>query len=397
MKTLYIHVGTPKTGSSALQKFLPKNQEALFQRGFIYRKMPYDDYARETFVLDEEGRAAVEKTPGKPAMSRNGFFLHGKVYKGYEEENNMRLQQGLELVLSWFSEGDNVILTDEHLWTDFSLWDFPEKLRSFAAAHDITVKIIVFLRPQYDYMDSHYREDVKSHFCTFTFREYMERKPVLDELFAVDYVKRLDAMASLYGHDNILPVVYDPKAWSRDGKTIFSVFLGVLGIDSDEGFLLPGKPANESLTDNQTEIMRVTNRLLDPGTEAGNNASRFFQRAGLFASARRPDKGKKTYLDQEGKTAFQKQFEEGNKRVAEEYLGQEELFQKGADSAIRWEPDAGSMQEELILYFGALTRQLYEEIHDLKRENAEIVRYSIGNRICRLFSRILRRKKRKKG
>lgn len=36
MKTLYLHIGTPKTGTSAIQIFCKDNQETLKKQGYYY-------------------------------------------------------------------------------------------------------------------------------------------------------------------------------------------------------------------------------------------------------------------------------------------------------------------------------------------------------------------------
>lgn len=40
-KTLYVHVGTTKTGTTAIQSFLIDNQELLNQKGYCYPLFPY--------------------------------------------------------------------------------------------------------------------------------------------------------------------------------------------------------------------------------------------------------------------------------------------------------------------------------------------------------------------
>lgn len=34
--TAYVHIGTPKTGTTTIQTFMAKNNEALKQKGFLY-------------------------------------------------------------------------------------------------------------------------------------------------------------------------------------------------------------------------------------------------------------------------------------------------------------------------------------------------------------------------
>lgn len=45
MKTAYIHIGTPKTGTTSIQKFLYKNKSILLYNNFLYP---------ESFILNKE-------------------------------------------------------------------------------------------------------------------------------------------------------------------------------------------------------------------------------------------------------------------------------------------------------------------------------------------------------
>ena len=38
MKTLYLHIGTPKTATSSIQKFLAQNREVLESKGYVFPK-----------------------------------------------------------------------------------------------------------------------------------------------------------------------------------------------------------------------------------------------------------------------------------------------------------------------------------------------------------------------
>lgn len=41
MKTLYIHIGTPKTGTTSIQNFCGLNREKLKEQGVLYPIMNY--------------------------------------------------------------------------------------------------------------------------------------------------------------------------------------------------------------------------------------------------------------------------------------------------------------------------------------------------------------------
>lgn len=44
MATLYLHIGTPKTGTTAIQNFLPLNKSLLNEQGFCYPDFGYRYY-----------------------------------------------------------------------------------------------------------------------------------------------------------------------------------------------------------------------------------------------------------------------------------------------------------------------------------------------------------------
>lgn len=60
MKTLYLHIGMPKTGTSSIQKFLLQNPEALARQGYCFPKLPH----KYPYVYN----------------NRNAHFMVGKLY-----------------------------------------------------------------------------------------------------------------------------------------------------------------------------------------------------------------------------------------------------------------------------------------------------------------------------
>ena len=80
MKTLYIHVGTPKTGTTAIQSFLLDNQEVLAKKGYCYSLMPF-------------------AYPGKASRRRNAHFALEKVRN---EQGELDEAATLELVNSGY-------------------------------------------------------------------------------------------------------------------------------------------------------------------------------------------------------------------------------------------------------------------------------------------------------
>lgn len=134
MKVLYIHIGTPKTATTAIQEFCMDNQEALNQKGYCYPVFPFE-------------------YPDAP-KARNGHFLVGVAHdfglEGIEEKEQREFREGLDTVNSLFERYDNVILSDEIIWRSTfskrkSLW---EELKQESEAGGFRVKVIVYLRRQ---------------------------------------------------------------------------------------------------------------------------------------------------------------------------------------------------------------------------------------------------------
>ena len=87
MKTVYLHIGMPKTGTTALQMFLPLNEEALSQNGFSYPLMPFE--------FENIGKR------------RNAHFL-----TLWENKEDMpEWTEGFKIVEKAFLQHDNLILS----------------------------------------------------------------------------------------------------------------------------------------------------------------------------------------------------------------------------------------------------------------------------------------------
>ena len=98
MKTLFLHIGIPKTGTSSIQKFFLQNPEALARQGYCFPKLPH----KYPYVYN----------------NRNAHFMVGKLYNADGTRNkkleNQYLQDGLTNGLLSFEQFDNVIFSEEN-------------------------------------------------------------------------------------------------------------------------------------------------------------------------------------------------------------------------------------------------------------------------------------------
>jgi hypothetical protein len=207
MPCLFLHIGLPKTGTSALQVFLASNVEALSRNNIIY------PWARA--VVANEQRIT----------SGNGV-LFAKTAFTAEEDAEVALQQLTQVM----SEGRSVLLSSEF----FADWqrDRITKLHELATRSGYQTKVIVYLREQSDYIIAAYFQLLKRRPGVIdkdgaSLREFVER--TLGRNLFLDFDALLQMWASVVGRENI-------TVRARVANDLMRDFLRALDISNDEGF-----------------------------------------------------------------------------------------------------------------------------------------------------------------
>ena len=352
-KTLHLHIGTQKTGTTALQRFCVKNRKLLRTLGYSYPKMPFS----YPYVLD----------------SRNGHFLIGSVsgsasVRPAAEEEAERRAAGFGIIAGAFERYANVILSEERLW-DFSaaqpdpFWD---ELLQHAGKHGYRVHVIVYLRRQDQLAMSWYNQMVKqgSDVQGSQFWGHWVANPPVIQL---DYWANLQRIAALVGPENITVRVYDRAQLEKDGGSIYSDFLGCVGLQLDERFTLPAHDRNSgSLSPNMLAIKRAVNASPNH-TRAGDAV---FRRAAVLCSAEPGEAPATSLFSPQEAQAFLACYEEGNARVAQEYLHREgPLFSTQVSQVQKWQADNPWLLDDVVRYF-LQVNQLQAELLQASQQEA---------------------------
>lgn len=334
MRTLYLHIGTQKTGTSSLQRFCGENRAVFNRLGFEYPKMPFRYRYIRTW--------------------RNGHFLIGNVKDKQgkrlpSEERSLR-EQGYETVGGAFGAYDNVLLSDERLF-DYSagaaetFWD---ELLEHAREWRCAVKVIVYLRRQDQLALSWYNQMVKmgaKHRGEFAWEQWVELLPGLE----LDYCNVLERIAARMGRENICVRVYDRKQLQQAGGSLYADFLGCLGLQMEQGFKAPAKDLNTlSLTPNVLAIKCAVNA--SPHFERGRLV---FRRAAEACSAQAAAEPRTSLFSPDEARAFLARYDEGNARIAREYLHRDgPLFNMEVEEDVeKWNVENSQMHEDLKRYF----------------------------------------------
>ena len=348
MSTVYLHIGMPKTATTALQTFLPLNQKLLNRQGFVYPDMP--------FHFEGVG------------IRRNGHFLTFWIKRKKRPE----WKKGFDVVEKLSHRYENIILSDENLWSRQRVEKFWHHIkRGFKKRGIRQIKVIVYLRRQDEQVESHWNQKVKSfkvHIQT-PFKEYMEAGGY--DYMPFDYGASLDRIAARVGKENLIVRAFERQQFY--GGTIFADFLHAIGLEFTDEYQLPEYTSNVRLPDNAVEIKRQINALF-----AEDDVFDFYSEAiaatfGMGLQKERP-RPKTSMFSPEERARFMAQYEESNAYVAREYLGREDgvLFRDDPDTLPQWKYDDKAMVEDAVRILGGADTYILEKQEEMRQQMQEI-------------------------
>lgn len=327
MSVLYLHVGTPKTGTSFLQNFFRINNERIQKQGYVY-----PDFGR-TF-------------PGI-GKARNGHFL---IYKGEDAETVYT--EFMDQIKALSGQYEHIILSEE------GLWNHGKKIGRFVRdmkAAEIEVKVIVYLRRQDLFLQSKWAQNVKETMQKSFFEYFQVQK------LELDYYQRLCELSELVGKEQVLVRVYEKQQFEGVNKDLLSDFFVLTGLQHDEEFVGEDGIRNPSLGGIYLETKRKLNYHPQFATKLN------FVVPYLFALAERDSDvasySTNKYFTYEQQMEVLAQFAESNGKIAREFLGREDgILFRDVIEKVEGEQEEYTEQE----YF-----QILAEVILLQREKME--------------------------
>lgn len=339
MKSLVLHIGLPKTGSSALQVFCAQNRKALLAQSLDYFEL--GDFALGARAKISSGNGAH--------LARS--FLRPKG-AGYRADRDQQLAAlGRKISASTCDTGllssELFVFAEDAALTEFSKW---------LGERGISLKFFYFIREQIQLLTSGYIQRVKRGACTENAEDYIVR--AYAKIPHLKYSKLFDRLANLVGPEQIICRNYQDARPAKHG--ICDVFLGALGLDPKD-MKFADASINVSLNMVEIKIMLALNKL---------EPRKIFSDLLVENAARRGRKNSDLANQLLSRATLEKiahYFAEDNRRFACSYFGQEQLFEPGSWAAAA--PRATAEEptfDDVVEIFGGLLVRFDERLASLE-------------------------------
>jgi len=229
-KTIYLHVGTHKTGTTSIQRFLYANSKFLNLEGF--------DYLVGNCVWQGHHPLGWGFQGAMKAINKYCPWNHYGVINRLEDE-----------IAS--SPYDNFIISSENL---FLIDNKPFIDNFFARFTNFNFKVIVYLREQVSFLESWYLELIKADYYKLEedFEQFIE-----NPRYNLDYYSALKKWEDYVGKENLH--VFNFKEESKNGNLLLN-FSKTIGLKMFDSYTIPLK-ANEKISYSQMIELREVNRL----------------------------------------------------------------------------------------------------------------------------------------
>ena len=232
---IWLHIGIPKTGTTAFQSFCILHEDKL---------------ARQKILYPQTGRLGVAHHKLAWAITEVGPEIDRAIYADLKAE-----------ILS--SGATDVIISSEVFFVTPNL-----KVLS-ALLSDFDVRILAFLRHQLVWYPAMYQQYIKQN--EYRLHDKLEQSAVMDVPYAhLDYHKQISMWAEGFGKDSITAFPYPESAAVKSNKTgikpkrdTISLIFNTIGFKDALKWPRPDDvgQTNLSLNADELELVRLSNEI----------------------------------------------------------------------------------------------------------------------------------------
>ena len=245
-QTIWLHIGTEKTGSTSIQNACMSNRGILAAAGVLYPQAPllgsvqahpglvhFAATAGDEIRLPQI-RSRSAEAPWDIESFRSGFL--DKLAREIED-----------------SRCTTILMSSEHLYSRLSQPASVEKLVASLRTIAAEVKVIAYLRPQYQLLPSLYSTQVKGGRT----RKPLPLSRIKDRLY--NYNAILERWEGAAGLANVTVRRFGGAYFF--GHDLLADFFHATGVTLPEGFKPPAVARNQALDADAIEFLRVANEV----------------------------------------------------------------------------------------------------------------------------------------
>jgi glycosyltransferase involved in cell wall biosynthesis len=205
LKKIFIHMGLPKTGTSAIQNFLYKERFEMKTHGILYPE------SITSFNFDRSRKIIFKN-------NINNFFDHNYLadIQNYPNINHDVFYKKLAAEILENKNCENLILSSENLY--FANDKLLFKLKNLFK--DLDIKIIFTKRNYYEWLDSYFYEKIYSGRETNGFNYFF--KDLLEKNF-LPFDKTTLRWKKIFGEENFLEIDYEDKNYIINMLSLFQI------------------------------------------------------------------------------------------------------------------------------------------------------------------------------
>lgn len=315
-KELYLHIGTHKTGTTALQRFFAVNQKPLRDRGIVYPNDAdggvEDGHYRLWWSLRMDRGVIDERCPKNLRCADREWRA---VLKQFNAERMLISAEGL-----WNCKPEDIL-----------------KIKTITGEY--LVKIIVYLRRQDTLAVSVYNQLIKG-------KAHKQSASMCD--YRMDYSQALQCWAEVFGKKNLLVRPYERNQFYQ--KSIFADFLHhVFDMEMDNDFYVPQSEINSHLHRIAFEYKRLVNYLPIPSRLLRYTLKPLLEVFELLCRQGRVDMSN---LSPQEQLDILKRYTTINESVARDYMGRTDgrlFYDPVPDINRAWQPYGRLNEKDAIL------------------------------------------------
>lgn len=240
VKTIYLHVGMLKTGTSSIQATLTKNANILKEYNFYYPTtlaVNHSDYLLPIFLND----------PTDFHVERERKLSVEFINNEYKEKKAI-LEQEL-----YHIQNKNLIFSAEGLYvfSDKTLFQLREFLVNIFP--NANIKVVLCLRNPSEYLASEYQQFIRTGYCS-NWQEEIKEQTI--------YKREINYLKSLFGKFNL--IVYDFENAKKHDFGLVGYFLqNILGLSEQEFCNIEILRDNDSISNVPTNIIHYINQITE--------------------------------------------------------------------------------------------------------------------------------------